>query len=419
MTEKEDYTKDKGDTGDAGPQGIQGIQGDAGDPGPQGDQGIQGIQGDQGDVGPQGPQGDEGPPGTTTWAGITDKPTEFAPEAHHEDHEPGGSDALVSYGTKTTGAWNKSIGAGGDYATFAAMMADMPDLIAHAVTVTIKAGTTLTGTCTIKNKHALTSSGAIIVQAEKYFPTSGTIPTADSASATTLRDAALAAAALGNDYFNGCWVFIVHGTGKDNGFVPITDYVDATGDVVVASWPGTQPDNTSRYIIVGVLIDRNFVGNYSLDLSNNSVPLWVRGIGCTRSNYGGFYSFGNGFVDYKYCGAYDHLRGGIFSDTDGRSWITFCGVAKSNTSSSANQGGITGSRGNTLKVSDSGVSDNNLRGILINAGQFGSSGANFGDGNGLWGTYAMASGQVNVWGSECSGSSGNHSNGVSDGSLAY
>jgi len=35
---------------------------------------------------------------------------------------------------KTTAAWNKTIGSGGDYATWAAMIADMPDLIAHAVT---------------------------------------------------------------------------------------------------------------------------------------------------------------------------------------------------------------------------------------------------------------------------------------------
>lgn len=77
----------KGDKGDAGPQGP------AGDTGPQGPQGIQGPagadgatgpKGDTGDTGPAGPTGpkgdkgdtgDTGPAGTTTWAGITDKPT--------------------------------------------------------------------------------------------------------------------------------------------------------------------------------------------------------------------------------------------------------------------------------------------------------------------------------------------------------
>jgi len=64
MAEKEDYTKDKGDPGDPG---------------------------DTGPVGAEGPTGPEGPPGTTTWDGITDKPTEFNPEDHHADHESGGS----------------------------------------------------------------------------------------------------------------------------------------------------------------------------------------------------------------------------------------------------------------------------------------------------------------------------------------
>ena len=35
-----------------------------------------------GAAGPQGPQGETGPAGTTTWAGITDKPSTFAPSSH-------------------------------------------------------------------------------------------------------------------------------------------------------------------------------------------------------------------------------------------------------------------------------------------------------------------------------------------------
>ena len=139
--------------------------------------------------------------------------------------------------SKTTATLSKTIGSTGDYATFAAAIAACPDLIAHAVTYTIEAGTTLSEICPIKNKHGLTKDAAIIVKAEKYFPTTGDIPTADSATATTLVDAALATAAKGDDYFNGCWVFICDGTGTDNGFVPITDYTDATGTVIVASWP--------------------------------------------------------------------------------------------------------------------------------------------------------------------------------------
>ena len=48
-----------------------------------------------GPEGPQGPQGDPGPPGTTTWAGITDKPSTFAPTAHAASHAAGQPDALT------------------------------------------------------------------------------------------------------------------------------------------------------------------------------------------------------------------------------------------------------------------------------------------------------------------------------------
>lgn len=42
----------------------------------EGDQGIQGLKGDKGDT------GDVGPAGTTSWTGITDKPSTFTPSPH-------------------------------------------------------------------------------------------------------------------------------------------------------------------------------------------------------------------------------------------------------------------------------------------------------------------------------------------------
>lgn len=84
----------KGDPGDTGPQGIQGVQGE---PGPAGADGAAGADGDSAYavavtngfvgteaewlaslVGPKGDTGDAGPAGTTTWAGITDKPAVIA-----------------------------------------------------------------------------------------------------------------------------------------------------------------------------------------------------------------------------------------------------------------------------------------------------------------------------------------------------
>lgn len=88
---------DKGDTGAQGPKGDTGATGEQGPQGPEGPKGDTGAKGDKGDTGdtgptgPQGPQGDQGPqgiqgpkgdPGTTTWAGITDKPSTFPPDAH-------------------------------------------------------------------------------------------------------------------------------------------------------------------------------------------------------------------------------------------------------------------------------------------------------------------------------------------------
>ncbi len=53
--------------------------------------------GEPGPTGPAGPAGADGPtvpPCTTTWAGITDKPSTFTPEAHASTHEAAGSDIL-------------------------------------------------------------------------------------------------------------------------------------------------------------------------------------------------------------------------------------------------------------------------------------------------------------------------------------
>lgn len=54
MTEKADYTKDKGDKGDTGATGATGPQGATGATGPQGIKGDKGDKGDTGDTGPAG-----------------------------------------------------------------------------------------------------------------------------------------------------------------------------------------------------------------------------------------------------------------------------------------------------------------------------------------------------------------------------
>lgn len=62
--------------------GPQGPKGDKGDTGPQGPQGATGAVGPQGPKGDKGDTGPTGAAGTTTWSGITGKPSSFTPSAH-------------------------------------------------------------------------------------------------------------------------------------------------------------------------------------------------------------------------------------------------------------------------------------------------------------------------------------------------
>jgi len=81
MTLAEQEIRDLQSSGVEGPQGEQGL------PGPVG---PQGVQGERGAIGPQGPAGATGPagaPGTTSWNGITDRPTTFTPSAHNHAGE--------------------------------------------------------------------------------------------------------------------------------------------------------------------------------------------------------------------------------------------------------------------------------------------------------------------------------------------
>ena len=321
--------------------------------------------------------------------------------------------------SKTTATLSKSIGSGGDYATFAAAIAACPNMIAHAVIYTIETGTTLTETCTVANKHGITTAGSMKIVAEKYFPTSGQIPTADSASGTTLVDAALATAALGDDYFNDCWVFIVDGTGTDNGFVPITDYIDVSGTVTVASWPGTQPDNTSRYIIVGALIDGGSSRNYGMHLKYSTLPLTVTGIGIKDCVLYGAYLENDLVSTIFRCGVYNTTKSGIYVKGLSTVNLSYNGIVNCNTSNGGAEAGVRLISVQFGYIIYNGLSDNGTYGFFgHNGGYIGPSNC-FGDLNGTWGTYVTSGVIANCYGVECSGTSGDHSNGSGDGSFVY
>ncbi|MBW1971264.1 MAG: hypothetical protein JRI44_00275 [Deltaproteobacteria bacterium] len=158
------------------------------------------------------------------------------------------SSSDTSRATITTQNISKTVGSDGDYSTIQDAFNDLPNLIAHTVTFTIKKGT-YTDTLDTTSLKAITTTpnGRIIVQAEKYLDEIGT---ATGADATYLEDTTKSWTI---NEWQGCWVFIVDGTGTDNGMVEITSN-DAT-KLYVSSWPGTQPDNTSRFMISGVKYD--------------------------------------------------------------------------------------------------------------------------------------------------------------------
>lgn len=326
---------------------------------------------------------------------------------------------VQSFASKTMATTSKTIGATGDYATHALAMAVVPDLLAHSITHTIQAGTTLTEVIAIKNMHGVASAAAYTLAAEKYYPSSASdIPTADSATATTLVDAELATAALGDDYFNGCWIFIVDGTGTDNGYVAITDYTDLTGTVTVASWPGTQPDATSRYIIVGALV--NYSGSYVCNITYCTAPITILGIGFTGGTAYGMYTLAvSGQLTIEHCGFYANGYGGIYLSSIPNQTVRYNGVVGNNTADYGGGAGIIVFGAGYGNISRNGISDNHLRGILVRNGAHSYQYNCFGDNNGTWGTYAQDGATAHCSGTECSGASGNHSNGAGDGSLAY
>ena len=106
--------------------------------------GPQGVKGDAGDVGPA---------GTTTWAGITDKPSAFAPSAHtHTTSEVTGlATALAGKapldGTGVSGTWAISISGNAAHASEAS----------HAATATM--ATSASNADTVDNLHAGAAAG--------------------------------------------------------------------------------------------------------------------------------------------------------------------------------------------------------------------------------------------------------------------
>lgn len=300
---------------------------------------------------------------------------------------------------------NPTVGIGGDFSTFAECVDEcLPDLISEDIVITILKGTTLTEEINISNKTALVRNKKIKVQAEKYYPTSvGTPPTADSATATTLRDTSVFTQ---DDEYNDCWVLIVDGTGTDNGFVQITDTIAASGDIVVASWPGTQPDATSKYVIVGALVDCQGTQDYGINSLANTCITEFYGIGVKDADEFGIQMQRCVQSDAFFCAVYNCDRSGINVAACNNSNIQSCSAVNCNTDNNANNGGMRNSGSVVVNFTSCAVSDNNRYGILATFGGYYIATNSLGDGNGTWGHYATFLGTYSIVGTTASGSSG-------------
>lgn len=331
------------------------------------------------------------------WSNFKGVPSVFPPAEHEHDWD------AVADKPVTTEKWKRTVGPGGDYATWAAMVDEMPYLFAHDAAVTIKKGTTLKEDCKLYARRSVGLGAKIVIKAEDYFPKTGSLPTASSATTTTLVDSSQSWLP---DRFAGMWVLIVDGTGTDNGFVKITGN-DATS-LTVASWPGTQPDATSRYQIVGSLFDGEGSLYYLLDTSYNDVAIEVYGVGFYNSDYYGLYSMLNKSVVTKYCGAYGNGGPGMYHQYGDNASHWYCGFVNNNTYGTSGEAGLLmHATGYTLAVG-CGFSDNGVYGVYVSVGSYFWSTNNFGDGNGDWGTYADGGSDAGFYGTECSGSEGDH-----------
>lgn len=127
-----------------------GPKGDKGDKGDPGEDGAPGTPGAPGAPGEDGAPGTPGAPGTTSWNGITDKPTTFAPSAHtHTTAQVTGLDTALQGKASTQDLDNVNIKA--DDALFTANQAKatadtavQPGNLRLAITLTDSAYAALT-----------------------------------------------------------------------------------------------------------------------------------------------------------------------------------------------------------------------------------------------------------------------------------
>jgi hypothetical protein len=126
--------------------------------------------------------------------------------------------------------------------------------------------------------------------------------------------------------------------------------------------------------------------------------------------YYGLYCSSNINIFSYYLCAYNNEGPGILDDSDTLVNHYYAGMVKNNTYNAAGDAGVKFLSCHRALLAYSAVNDNLNNGIRCQyGGGFYGVVNNFGSGNGTWGTYAIDNAGVKAIGTECSGSSGNHS----------
>jgi hypothetical protein len=159
--------------------------------------------------------------------------------------------------------------------------------------------------------------------------------------------------------------------------------------------------------------------NYGGQISNCTVTVNLNGIGIKAATQYGIIGSSSSRVNIYSSGVYGCGIAGIYAAYSNFILTRYSGLVGNNTANSSVGGGARLYSVLSSDITGNGISDNLRRGVFAESGGFAYLNGNFGDNNGTWGAYAQYSAQIRVNGTECSGSSGNHSNGTGDGSLAY
>jgi hypothetical protein len=284
---------------------------------------------------------------------------------------------------RTTGSIAYTVGAGCDYPTIEAAVATLPDYVDHAIILDIKNGTTITTDPVLSH---LNGNGSLSILTDGSDGHQNAI----GAGASYIESPFFGSTP--DDTYNECWILIVDGAGIDNGFVQITDQIQSTSRATVAAWPGTQPDATSLFIVVGALFSP--LNAYDLSITNCSLSIAVGLCGFVsqeESCYNGILAMNSSSVKAIACGFYQTTDAAIYAlNMDFISSWT-CAFVNCNAGDNPDVGAILADRCSNIEIGGMCYfTSNHVCGARLRRGGYAVIDGNYGEGNGAWGVYATA-----------------------------